>query len=348
MKQSLLRLMCGLGILILAAGCAKQSAENTAASGKKGSIQVGLAFDIGGRGDKSFNDAAYSGLERACKEYGLEMGKDVEFFEPTEAADRESALRQLASKNKDIIIGVGFIYSDDINRVAKDFPNTKFACVDYVVPENPKDIPANVVGLKFKEEEGSFLVGALAALVSKTGKIGFVGGMKSPLIKKFEAGYIAGAKYANPKIQVFSNYAGLKPEAFKDPSKGKELALSMYEKGADVIFHASGSTGLGVFEAARDKKKLAIGVDSDQSAEAPGLILTSMTKKVEVSVFEEIKAVKENSFTSGVRVFDLASQGIDYVYNDTNKNLIPDDIHKKVEDIRSKIIKGEIKVPQTI
>ena len=337
---SLLTLGISIGIL----SCAQQSTPNTGVDNK---VQVGLVFDIGGRGDKSFNDSAYAGLERASKEFNLEMGKDIEYIEPSEAADRESALRQLAAKGKDIIFAIGFIFSDDVNRVAKAFPNVKFACVDYVPPANEKDIPPNVVGLKFKEEEGSFLVGAIAGLVTKTNKVGFVGGMESALIKKFEAGYRAGVKYVNPKCTVFVNYAGVTGDAFKNPTKGKELALSMYDKGADIIYHASGSTGLGVFEAARDKNKLAIGVDADQYSEAPGHILTSMIKRVDEAVFQEIKAVKDNQFKSGIRTFDLASKGIDYVYDEHNKNLIPDDIHNKVEEIRKKIIDGEIKVPST-
>lgn len=323
-----------------------KEASNLSTAGEK-KVQVGLVFDIGGRGDKSFNDSAYAGLERASKEFGLEMGKDIEYIEPTEAPDRENALRKLVDKKKDIIFAIGFIFSDDVNRVAKEFPNVKFACVDYVPPANEAAILPNVVGLKFKEEEGSFLVGAIAGLVTKTNKVGFVGGMESPLIKKFQAGYTAGVKYVNPKCEVIVNYAGVTPDAFKNPTKGKELALAMYDKGADIIYHASGSTGLGVFEAARDKNKLAIGVDADQYKEAPGHILTSMIKKVNEAVFQEIKAVKDGQFKSGIRTFDLASNGVDYVYDENNKNLIPDDVHKKVEDIRAKIIKGEIKVPST-
>jgi len=348
MLRKLILPLVGIGLIFT--GCAKQESQQTVSNapspaGKK--VQVGLVFDIGGRGDKSFNDSAYAGLERASKEFGLEMGKDIEYIEPTEAPDRENALRKLVDKKKDILIAVGFIFSDDVNRVAKEFPNVKFACVDYVPPEKESDYLPNVVGLKFKEEEGSFLVGAIAGLVTKTNKVGFVGGMESPLIKKFEAGYKAGVKYVNPKCEIFANYAGVTPDAFKNPTKGKELGLSMYDKSADIIYHASGSTGLGVFEAARDKNKLAIGVDADQYDQATGHILTSMVKKVNESVFQEIKAVKDNQFKNGTRMFDLASKGIDYVYDEHNKTLIPDKIHTKVEEIRAKIIKGEIKVPST-
>jgi basic membrane protein A len=190
-------------------------------------------------------------------------------------------------------------------------------------------------------------VGAVAALKSKTGKIGFVGGMKIPLIKKFEAGYIAGATYVRPDVKVFVSYAGVTDNAFKNPSKGKELALTQYSKGADVIFHASGSTGLGVFEAAREKGKLAIGVDSDQYAEAPGYILTSMIKDVDVAVLETIRAAMSDTFEGGVKTLGLREGGISYVYDDNNKALIGEDIRAKVETLKQKIVSGEIVVPST-
>ena len=336
-----------LGLLASFYGCAKQESQPVPETGGARKVQVGLVFDIGGRGDKSFNDSAYAGLERAAKEFGLEMGKDIEYIEPSESADRENALRKLVDKKKDIIFAIGFIFSDDVNRVAAEFKDVKFACVDYVPPADEATILPNVVGLKFKEEEGSFLVGAITGLVTKTNKVGFVGGMQSALIKKFEVGYKAGVKQVNPKCTVIANYAGVKAEAFKDPAKGKELALSMYDKKADIIYHASGSTGLGVFEAARDKNKLAIGVDADQYKEAPGHVLTSMIKRVDESIFQEIKAVKEGTFKNGIRTFDLASNGVDYVYDENNKNLISEDVHTQVEEIRKKIIQGEIKVPST-
>ncbi|MEW5849053.1 MAG: BMP family ABC transporter substrate-binding protein [Myxococcota bacterium] len=302
--------------------------------------KVGLVFDIGGRGDKSFNDAADRGLVRAQKE----LGAVTEVLEPGAGADREGAMRQLAAKGVDLVIGVGFLFTDDVNRLAADFPQQKFACVDYTVTPG-KAVPPNVLALKFKEEEGSFLVGALAALISKSPKLGFVGGMEIPLIHKFRAGYVAGAKHVRPDVEVLVTFAGVTGEAFANPGKGKELALSLYDKGVDIIFHASGSTGLGVFEAARARKKLAIGVDSDQWAEAPGVVLTSMVKKVEVAVFDAIKAVKDGTFQGGVRELDLRSGGVDYVYDENNKALIPDDVRQKVEALRAEIIAGRIVVP---
>lgn len=324
--------------LLMGEGCAKKASDEQ----KAGSMKVGLVFDVGGRGDKSFNDAAYRGLERAKKELGIEF----EYIEPGPGADREAALRQLASRaDIRLIFGIGFIFTDDITSIARDFPQKGFACVDYTY-DPARALPPNLVAIEFREEEGSFLVGALAALLTKTGVIGFIGGMQSPLIKKFEAGYVAGAAYANPQCRVLIGYAGMTGEAFKNPGKGKELALGQIAQGADIIYHASGVTGLGVIEAAREKGKLVIGVDSDQYHEAPGYILTSMTKVVDVAVFETIKAMKEGTFAGGrPLVFNLKTHGIDYVYDANNKNLIPDAIHQKVEEIRSKIISGEITVP---
>jgi basic membrane protein A len=325
-------------LIIIIFGCQKKSTQEQLAS----VLKVGLVFDVGGRGDKSFNDGAYRGLERAKKDLDI----DFEYIEPGPGADREAALRQLANRNEiSLILGIGFIFTDDITNIAKEFPNKKFACVDYTYDPS-KLLPPNLVALNFKEEEGSFLVGALASLLSKTNTIGFIGGMQSPLIKKFEVGYVAGAKYANRQCDVLIAYAGVSGDAFKNPGKGKELALGQFGRGADIIYHASGVTGLGVIEAAREKQKLVIGVDSDQYHEAPGFILTSMTKVVDNSVFETIRQVKDGNFQGGRSVmFDLKSKGIDYVYDSNNKNLIPDNIHQKVEEIRKKIITGEISVP---
>lgn len=322
---------------VLLTSCGKKESENTDSK-----LKVGLVFDVGGRGDKSFNDAAYRGLEKAKQELGIEF----EYIEPGPGADREAALRQFSAR-KDIalIFGIGFIFTDEITKIALEFPDKKYACVDYTV--NPsKKIPDNLLALVYKEEEGSFLVGAIAGLTTKTNKIGFVGGMESPLIRKFFVSYEAGAKYVNPECVVLSGYAGVTGDAFKNPAKGKEIALSQYNQGADVIYHASGITGLGVFEAARMTNKLAIGVDLDQSDEAPGFVLTSMIKLVDVAVFETIKQVKENRFKGGkTETFGLESGGVDYVYNDKNKNLITEDIRNRIEEIRGKIIKGLINIP---
>ncbi len=312
-------------------------AEQT--SPTKGTFKVGLVFDVGGLGDKSFNDAAYQGLKRAEAELGV-IG---EYREPGEGAHREAHLRHFAKGDANLIIGVGFLFTDEIRAMALDYPKKKFACVDYTVDE--REIPENLAALTFREEEGAFLVGAIAALKSQTGKIGFVGGVESPLIKKFEAGYTQGAKYVRPNVEVKAVYAGVSDTAFKDPQKGKELASSLYDAGCDIIYHASGSTGLGVFKAAEERKKFAIGVDRDQSDEAaPGVVLTSMTKNTDVAVYEIIEAAVKGTFKGGVVSLGLKEGGVGYVYNEKNKHLIGEEIHKKVEELKEKIIKGEIKV----
>ncbi|MDB4878916.1 MAG: basic rane lipoprotein [Gemmatimonadetes bacterium] len=310
-------------------------------------IEVGVVFDLGGRGDKSFNDGAYLGAERAEKELGVR----VRFIEPGEGSDRESGLRLLAAEGMDLVVGVGFIFTDDLTQLAREYPGTQFAGVDYSVATDGtgKVIPppANLAALKFREEQGSFLVGALAALVGKSKKVGFVGGMDFPLIQKFEAGYRAGVKAVCRDCQVISQYAGVTPEAFRNPGKGKELALSQYQQGVNVIFHASGSTGLGVFEAARQTNRLAIGVDADQQAEAPGFVLTSMVKGVDNAVFDAIRRVKEQRFKGGVYEYGLAESGVGYVYDRNNEQLIPPEVRARLELLRQDIIAGRIVVPST-
>jgi basic membrane protein A len=310
-------------------------------------VDVGIVFDMGGRGDKSFNDGAYLGAERAAKDLGIR----VRFIEPGEGSDREAGLRLLAAEGMDIVIGVGFIFTDDLTQLAKEYPNTNFAGVDFSVAQD-KDgkviqPPANLAALKFREEQGSFLVGALAALVGNSKKVGFVGGMNFPLIHKFEVGYAAGVKSVCPDCEVISQYAGVTPEAFRNPGKGKELALSQYQQGVNVIFHASGSTGLGVFEAARQTGKLAIGVDADQYNEAPGYVLTSMVKGVDNAVYDAIKRVKEKRFKGGIYQYGLAEDGVGYVYDKNNEKLIPPAVRARLEALKQEIIAGRIVVPST-
>jgi len=321
--------------IALILGCAKKREEVEA------TLRVGLVFDVGGRGDKSFNDSAYRGLKRAKEELGIYY----EYIEPGGGSDRESGLRMLASQKFDLVFGIGFMFSDDITHIAREFPEKKFACVDYTVQPG-REIPPNLAALKFREEEGSYLVGALAGLLTKTNKLGFVGGMDIPLIHKFESGYKAGVRRANPKATILVGYAGVTGEAFKNPAKGKEIALSQYGQGVDIIYHASGSTGLGVFEAAREKDTLAIGVDSDQYHEAPGYILTSMIKRVDNSVYNTIKDTIAERFKGGVHIFGLKEDGVGYIYDENNKDLIPDGVRKKVEELKAKVIVGEIEIPR--
>ena len=310
-------------------------------------LDVGIVFDVGGRGDKSFNDGAYLGAERA----EAELGANVRFIEPGEGSDREAGLRLLAAEGMDLVVGVGFIFTDDLTQLAREYPDVAFAGVDYAVAldaeGNPVQPPPNLAALKFREEQGSFLVGALAALVSKSGEVGFVGGMDIPLIHKFEAGYRAGVEHVCPRCTVVAQYAGVTPEAFRNPGRGKELALSQYQGGVDVIFHASGSTGLGVFEAARQTGKLAIGVDADQYAEAPGYVLTSMVKQVDQVVYDAIERVKSGTFEGGIYTFGLAENGVGYIHDENNRALIPDAVKARLDGIRDSIVAGHIRVPAT-
>src|SRR5688500_1354301 len=314
---------------------------------RPGATNVGIVLDVGGRGDKSFNDGAFAGADSAVKI----LGPNIRFIEPGDGSDREAGMRLLAAEEMDLVIGVGFIFTDDITKLAKEYPSVAFACVDYALSVDDKGNviapPANVAALKFREEEGSFLVGALAALVGKSKEVGFVGGMDIPLIHKFEAGYRAGVNHVCPDCTVTAQYAGGTPDAFKNPGKGKELALSQYQSGVNVIFHASGSTGQGVFEAARTMNKLAIGVDADQHDEAPGHVLTSMVKGVDAAVFNAIERVQNKSFKGGIYSFGLAEGGVGYVYDERNRRLIPDSIRTRVEQLKQEIIAGRIKVPST-
>ena len=307
-------------------------------------LRVGLVFDVGGRGDKSFNDLAYLGVEKARRELGI----IPEYVEPGDGADRESGIRMFAARGFDLVIGVGFIFSDDLYAMALEYPNVRFACVDYakfdargfVVP------PPNMVAVKFREEEGAFLVGAIAALTSPSKTVGFVGGMDIPLIRKFEAGYRAGATHVCADCKVLAGYAGTTGDAFKNPQKGKELALAQFGAGASAIFHAAGTTGLGVFEAAREMDRLGIGVDADQWGEAPGRILTSMTKNDDVALFEVVRELGAGRWQGGVQNFGLKEHAIDYVYDAHNRALIPDDVRARVEALRQEIILGRL-VPPT-
>lgn len=321
--------------------------EGAAVAPSGDAVDVGIVFDLGGRGDKSFNDGAYIGAMRAAKEFGAR----VRFVEPGEGSDREAGLRLLAAEKMDIVIGVGFIFTDDLAQLAKEYSNVSFAGVDYALTidaaGNVVPPPSNLAALKFREEQGSFLVGALAALVGNSKKVGFVGGMDTPLIHKFEAGYKAGVKAVCADCEVIAQYAGVTPDAFRNPGRGKELALSQYQQGVNVIYHASGSTGLGVFEAARTMKKMGIGVDADQYKEAPGFVLSSMVKRVDNAVFDVISRVKEKKFTGGVYDFGLAQDGVGYVYDEHNKALIPDAVRARLEQLKGDIVAGKIKVPST-
>jgi basic membrane protein A len=301
--------------------------------------RVGLVFDVGGRGDKSFNDAAFDGLERARAQLGVE----ARYLEPQGSSDRESALRLFAASGLDLVIGVGFIFSSDIDEVAKAYPNVRFACIDYA-PRGAA-MPPNVAGLSFREEEGSFLVGAAAGLLSQSRHVGFVGGMTGPLIRKFEVGYAEGVRATCPSCTVHSAYAGTTPDAYRDPAKGKALTVSQIALGADVVYHASGATGHGVFEAAREGKALAIGVDADQHDEMPGTVVTSMVKRADAAVYQVIERVLAGKFEGGMQVFGLKESGVDWVHEGAHAQKLPPAVIARVEQLRGEIARGERSVP---
>ncbi len=305
-------------------------------------LRVGLVFDVGGRGDKSFNDAAYEGVARARRELGVTM----EMLEPSGAGDREAALRLFAARGFDLVLGVGFIFSADINVVARDFQGVKFACVDYAPPRDGA-IPANLVGLSFREEEGSFLVGAVAGSESRTHDVGFVGGMDIPLIHRFELGYRAGVLAVCPECRVHVAYAGTTPDAFRDPARGEAIATSQISAGADILYHAAGTTGHGVFEAAHDLGAKAIGVDCDQYDEMPGTILTSMVKRVDVAVYDAIVSVGERRFRSGMTSFGIAEGGVGYVNEGPHAGAIRPETLARVAELEARIRRGEVQVPST-
>jgi basic membrane protein A and related proteins len=293
-----------------------------------------VIFDMGGKFDKSFNEAAYNGAERFKNEAGIEYLE----FEVTNESQRDQALRRMARRDANVVIAVGFSFATPLEQIAKEFPDTKFVIIDGVV-EQP-----NVQSVVFKEHEGSFLVGMAAAMASKTGKVGFVGGMDIPLIRNFAHGYQQGVKYINPDAEVFVNMTGTTPAAWNDPAKGAELAQSQFDRGADVVYAAAGGTGLGVLQAAADSGKLSIGVDSNQNYLHPGSVLTSMLKRVDVAVYNAFKDAKEGTLKTGTQNLGLAEEGVGYAIDDNNRALITPDMEAKLEDAKAKIISGELKV----
>jgi basic membrane protein A len=319
MKSSLLGLALSLGLVTMALAAEKGPA---------------VIYDMGGKFDKSFNEAAYNGAERWKKE----SGKPYREFEITNASQREQALRRFARDGNNPVVVLGFAYEDALKSVAKDYPKTNFAIIDTVV-----DLP-NVASYVFKENEGSFLVGLMAAKASKTGTVGFVGGMDIPLIRKFACGYVQGAKTANPNVKIIQNMTGTTPAAWNDPGRGSELAKAQIAQGADVIYAAAGGTGLGVLQAAADGGKLGIGVDSNQNPLYPGKILTSMVKRVDEAVFQAMSTGAKGTFKPGVNNLGLKEGGVDYAMDDNNKTLVGDDIKAAVEAAKADIVSGKTQV----
>jgi basic membrane protein A len=365
MRTRLLILVAVLGVIAAACGDDGGGGEtgptgDTTTTGATGAecnadIQVGMAFDIGGLGDRSFNDAADAGLQQAIDD-GLVCEDNVVTNEANSTgSDRDQNAQALADAGFDLVIGVGFAFSPGINTIAPDYPDTSFMIVDGFATcgtacglTNDADAIPNVADYTFKEHEGSFLVGAAAAIKCGCDTIGFLGGQTGPLIEKFQAGYEAGAAEINPNIEVLVEYIGDDTTAFNDPVRGEELSTAMYDDGAEIIYHAAGASGAGLFNAAVEANKLAIGVDSDQyltaSPEQQPLILTSMLKRVDTAVFNAIQAVGEGSL-GGSFVFGMAEDGLDY--SKSNPEELTEDIVAQLDEFKAQIIDGTITVPDT-
>src|SRR3954470_385370 len=297
-------------------------------------IKPAIVYANGGKFDKSFNE----GVSNGAKKFTDETKIAVVDFEPSNETQFEQALRRFAQRGQDPIIAVGFSQAVALEKVAKEFPNSHFTIIDSVVK-----LP-NVQSVVFKEQEGSFLVGVLAALASKSGKVGFVGGMDIPLIRRFQCGYEQGVKYANPKAELIANMTGTTPAAWNDPGRGAELAKGQFDRGVDVVFAAAGATGTGVLQAAKDQGKLAIGVDSNQNHLHPGTILTSMVKRVDVAAHDSFKAANDKSWKGGIAALGLKDGGVDWALDKDNEKLVTADMKAKVDAARADIVSGKIVV----
>ena len=306
----------------------------SAASLHAADIKPAVVYDQAGKFDKSFNEGVYNGIVKFTKDTGVEVRE----FEPKNEAQTEQGLRRLAQRGHSPIVAVGFSMASAVEKVAKDFPELKFTIIDMVV-----DLP-NVQSIVFKEHEGSFLVGALAAMKSSTAKVGFVGGMDIPLIRRFACGYEQGAKYVTSTATVYQNMTGSTPSAFNDPTKGSELAKSQFSQGADVVFAAAGGTGIGVYQAAKDSGKYAIGVDSNQNHLQPGTMLTSMVKRVDLAAYNTYDQAMNDKWKAGVTVLGLAEGGVDWALDDNNANLVTAEMKTKMDAIRADIVSGKVSV----
>ena len=360
--------VCLLGIALTFSAFASGESETGSAEGPE--YKIGIVFDIGGKGDQSFNDSAYAGLVHIAEEYrgyikddpdNVDHGRKIElkYLEPKPGGqDRELLLRVLAEDGYDLVIGVGFLFTDALGKVAADFPDVHFGLIDGDIPDLHMD--SNITCLSFAEHEGSFLVGAVAGLMNKGGKVGFIGGMDIPLIHKFHGGFFAGAMYVNPELRKSGNlmgqYIGKDPGAFNDPKTAESIAVNMYNQDATIVYHAAGGSGDGLFKAAKDLDKLAIGVDSDQgliyaskdSAEEKQIaehILTSMLKRVDNAVYLTAKErIDMGKNTGGYREFGLDDDGVGYAVNDYNRNTLAG-LKDRIDGIRQKIISGELTAP---
>jgi basic membrane protein A len=317
--------------MLIAAGLAFAMASGAAGAAE---IKPAVVFDMGGKFDKSFNEGIYNGIEKFRAETGIAYRE----FEVTNETQREQALRRMAQRGSDPVIAVGFAQAPALDKVAREFPDTRFTIIDMVV-----DLP-NVQSVVFKEHEGSFLVGVAAAMASKTNKVGFVGGMDIPLIRKFACGYEQGVKYVNPDAEIFQNMTGTTPAAWNNPTKGGELARSQFDRGADVVYAAAGGTGIGVYQAAKDSGKLAIGVDSNQNYLHPGTMLTSMLKRVDVAAYNTFRSALDGTWKPGIQVLGLAEDGVGWALDEHNRDLVTAEMKTKIEQARTDILADKIKV----
>jgi basic membrane protein A len=309
------------------------SALAGAASAKQ--LRVAIVLDKGGKDDKSFNTAAFEGATRAKKELDL----FVKHVEATDDNSFDTLLRAFAQKDFDIIFAIGVTQRAAVQKIAPQFPDKRFVLVDAEV-----NAP-NVRSILFEEHQGSYLVGAAAALASKSGKLGFIGGMDIPLIRRFQMGFEAGAKKINPAAKVSANYIGITGDAWNNPAKAKELAVTQYAQGADVVFGVAGASNSGLFDAVEEKGKLAIGVDSNQNWIKPGLVLTSMLKRVDLAVFSTCEALSKGKFEPGIHRFGLSDKGVDYAVDQHNDKVLTPEMRKKLEELKAQIIAGKIQVP---
>ena len=317
-------LLAALPLLALSMGAPRaQTAAQTPA-------QPAVVYDMGGKFDKSFNEAAHRGAER----WKAESGRPYLEFEISNETQREQAQRRMAERGANPIVGVGFSQRSSIDRISQQFPKTTFVIIDSVV-----DRP-NVASIVFKEHEGSFLVGVMAAMASKTGKVGFVGGMDIPLIRRFQCGFEQGAKFANPQVEVSANMTGTTPAAWNDPTRGAELAKAQFARGVDVVFAAAGGTGVGVYQAAKDNQRLAIGVDSNQNHLHPGTMLTSMVKRVDQAVYNSFKGARPGTTT----VLGLKEGGVDVALDEHNARLVTPAMKARIDAVRADIVSGKIRV----
>ena len=307
----------------------------TSAAAWAADFKPAVIYDMGGKFDKSFNEGVFNGIKRFTDETGVEVME----FEVTNEAQREQAMQRMVQRGATIVLGVGFAQADAIDKVAGENPDKKFAIIDVSWLDKP-----NLRQYAFKEHEGSYLVGMAAALASKTGKVGFVGGMDIPLIRAFACGYVQGAKAVNGDVEVLQNMTGTTPAAWNDPGKGAELTQSQIDRGADVVYQAAGGTGIGVIRAAADAGKFSIGVDSNQNHLAPGSVLTSMLKRVDVAAYQTMKDAMSGNFETGVRTLGLAEGGVGWALDENNKDLISDDMKTKIDAASADIVAGKVSV----